>query len=111
MDNEASTGRRVRVMQVEGSEEYERLVEVLDRIVGGVAQPGIASQPSTVVIIVYTSTAALPPVTDPMDQKILQWVTEDPDLTDFHIGQRLGISRQAANTRRRRLQAMGYRVR
>lgn len=53
----------------------------------------------------------LPPVEDPTDQRILQWVTEDPDLTDLKIGQRLGITRQSVNTRRKRLEAMGYKVR
>jgi hypothetical protein len=52
-----------------------------------------------------------PPVTDPTDQRILAWVTEDPHLTDRDIAQRLGIHRQPVNERRRRLQAMGYRVR
>jgi hypothetical protein len=51
------------------------------------------------------------PVTDPTDQRILQWVTEDPDLTDDQIGQKLGISRQAANMRRNRVGSMGYKVR
>jgi len=54
---------------------------------------------------------SLPPVTDPTDQRILEWITSDPDLTDREIGQRLSISRQAANTRRRKLGAMGYSVR
>ena len=53
----------------------------------------------------------LPPVEDPTDQRILEWVTNDPDLTDTEIGQRLGISRQAVNTRRRRIETMGYIVR
>jgi hypothetical protein len=52
-----------------------------------------------------------PPVTDPTDQRILAWVTEDPHLTDRDIAQRLGIHRQPVNERRRRLQAMGYKVR
>jgi len=51
------------------------------------------------------------PVEDPTDQRILEWVTEDPDLTDAEIGQRLNINRQAVNTRRKRLEAMGYKVR
>jgi hypothetical protein len=51
------------------------------------------------------------PVTDPTDQRILAWVTEDPHLTDRDIAQRLGIHRQPVNERRRRLQAMGYKVR
>ena len=54
---------------------------------------------------------SIPPVTDPTDQRILEWVTEDPDLTDREIGLRLGISRQAANVRRGKLRAMGYTVR
>jgi hypothetical protein len=52
-----------------------------------------------------------PPVTDPTDQRILAWVTEDPQLTDRDLAQRLGIHRQPVNERRRRLQAMGYKVR
>ena len=51
------------------------------------------------------------PVMDPTDQRILAWVTEDPHLTDRDIAQRLGIHRQPVNERRRRLQAMGYKVR
>jgi Winged helix-turn-helix DNA-binding len=53
----------------------------------------------------------LPAVTDPTDRQILDWVTADPTLKDQAIGQRLNISRQAANTRRRKLEAMGYKVR
>jgi DNA-binding CsgD family transcriptional regulator len=53
----------------------------------------------------------LPPITDPTDQRILAWVTDDPHLTDRDIAQRLGIHRQPVNERRRRLQAMGYKVR
>jgi hypothetical protein len=52
-----------------------------------------------------------PPVTDPTDQRILAWVTEDSHLTDRDLAQRLGIHRQPVNERRRRLQAMGYKVR
>jgi hypothetical protein len=51
------------------------------------------------------------PVTDPTDQRILAWVTEDPHLTDRDIAQRLGIHRQPVNERLRRFQAMGYKVR
>ena len=54
---------------------------------------------------------SLPPVTDPTNQRILQWVTEDPDLIDLAIAKRLGISRQAVNVRRNKLKAMGYKVR
>lgn len=56
--------------------------------------------------------AVLPPVEDPTDQRILKLVTDNPDLTDFEISQRLGnMNRQAVNGRRRTLQKMGYRVR
>jgi hypothetical protein len=59
-----------------------------------------------------TDALTLPEVTDPTDKRILEWVTQDPDLEDREIGQRLGgMSRQAANTRRKRLEAMGYKVR
>lgn len=54
---------------------------------------------------------ALPPVTDPTDLRILELVTRDPDLKDQALGQQLGLSRQAVNERRRKLQAMGYTVR
>ena len=62
----------------------------------------------------------LPPITDPIDQLILEMVTDDPDLADKQIGARLagrmpnrpqGLSRQAVNVRRRKLEDMGYRVR
>ncbi|MBN1890449.1 MAG: winged helix-turn-helix domain-containing protein [Thermoflexales bacterium] len=53
----------------------------------------------------------LPPIQDPTDARILEWVTKEPDLSDKELGQRLGISRQAANARRKKLQAMGYKVR
>jgi hypothetical protein len=60
---------------------------------------------------VATYAPALPEVTDPTDKRILEWVTQDPDLKDKEIGQRLGISRQAVNPRRKKLEAMGYKVR
>ncbi len=56
--------------------------------------------------------SSLPPVEDPTDQRILQLVTDDPDLTDVEISQIVGnMNRQAVNTRRRALQKMGYKVR
>lgn len=56
-------------------------------------------------------TNALPLVKDPTDQKILEWVTQEPKLGDKDLAQRLGISRQAVNPRRRALEKMGYKVR
>lgn len=61
----------------------------------------------------------LPPVTDEIDQFILNLVTADPDLTDDQVAARLPyrnknglpFSRQAINPRRRKLKAMGYTVR
>jgi hypothetical protein len=53
----------------------------------------------------------LPPITDPIDQRILQLVSEDPNLTDEQIGERVSLGRQAVNTRRKRLEKMGYSVR
>jgi hypothetical protein len=53
----------------------------------------------------------LPPVEDPTDKRILEWVTDDPDIKDSEIAQRLGIKRQSVNTRRRALEKMGYKVR
>jgi Winged helix-turn-helix DNA-binding len=53
-----------------------------------------------------------PTVDDPTDQRILEWVTQDPKLTDTEIGQRLGgRSRAMVNARRRALEKAGYKVR
>jgi hypothetical protein len=51
------------------------------------------------------------PIEDPTDQRILDIVTKDPDITDDKLGAQLNIGRQAANTRRKRVEAMGYKVR
>lgn len=53
----------------------------------------------------------MPPIKDPLDQEILDLVTDDPDLTDEQIGDKVNLSRTAVNTRRRALQKAGYRVR
>jgi hypothetical protein len=59
----------------------------------------------------------LPPITDPIEQKILDLVTKDPDLTDKEL---IGIicdeldiklSRQAITGKRKILKRLGYRVR
>lgn len=55
--------------------------------------------------------AVLRPVEDELDRRILQMVTEDPDLKDEEIGREIGLTRQAVNARRKRLQAMGHKVR
>jgi len=55
--------------------------------------------------------STLPPIEDPTDKRIFDLVTDDPDLTDKQIAQYLGITRQAVNSRRRRLKLMGYKVR
>lgn len=96
----------IRVIEVVESKVCEELIGTVRKLIGDVLGTG----PSIILIIVH-SVSNLPPVTDPTDQRILRWVTEDPDLTDFHIGQRLGLSRQAVNTRRCKLKAMGYKVR
>lgn len=59
------------------------------------------------------SSAKLPPVTNAIDKKILELVTDNPDLTDKQVGKEQGVNltRQQVNTRRKRLKAMGYRVR
>lgn len=98
--------QHLRMIEIEDGNFYEELIQVLRKFMGDFLDI------SAIAVVVLARTRdGLPPVTDPADRKILQWVTEDPDLTDLHIGQRLGISRQAANTRRCRLRAMGYRVR
>lgn len=63
------------------------------------------------IILVDEGVGELPPIIAPTDQRIWDWIRDDPDLTDTQIGQRLGISRQAANSRRNKLKAMGYKVR
>ena len=57
------------------------------------------------------SKTALPEIEDPTDQRIWEWIKEDPSITDTDIAQKLGISRQAVNPRRRSLEKMGYSVR
>lgn len=57
------------------------------------------------------STKLLPKIEDPTDQRIWAWLKDDPSLTDAQLAQRLKISRQAVNPRRKRLEAMGYPVR
>jgi hypothetical protein len=53
----------------------------------------------------------LPPIEDPTDQRIWDWMRKDPTLTDVVLGARLGLTRQALNARRRSLAKMGYPVR
>lgn len=67
--------------------------------------------PSTQIPGDATPAGNLPTVTDPTDRRILEMVRKDPDLTDQAIGQQIGLSRQAVNARRRKLRAMGFRVR
>ena len=51
------------------------------------------------------------PITDPTDQRIYDIVKNDPDLSDQQIGQKIGMKRQNVNRRRKKLEAMGYKVR
>lgn len=50
-------------------------------------------------------------VTDELDKKILALVKDNPDLTDVNIGKQIGLTRQAVNARRKKLKAMGHKVR
>ncbi len=64
---------------------------------------------------------SLPQLTDPVDRKIFEIVTGDPDINDDQLGLKLadffpgeypsGMSRQSTNVRRRKIEAMGYKVR
>lgn len=54
---------------------------------------------------------ALPPVMDEIDRRILEIVTDDPDLTDSQVGAKIGLTRGAVNPRRRALGKAGHRVR
>lgn len=58
-----------------------------------------------------TSGEMLPIIEDPTDQRIWGWIQEDPSISDTIIAQKLGITRQTVNTRRRSLEKMGYPVR
>ena len=67
-----------------------------------------------------TKPNGLPSITDPTDQLIYDIVSKDPDLTDDQVAKRLSVkspktgeplSRQAINTRRNKIGAMGYTVR
>ena len=51
------------------------------------------------------------PVTDPTDRRILNLVTDDPDLTDQQIGLKINMRRQNVNRRRNKLKDMGHTVR
>ncbi len=82
--------------------------QTIDGILNMIAHLGL---PPDSLRIDVQSVNAPPPVTDPTDHRILKWVTEDPDLKDQAIAQRLGMRRQAVNARRRGLEKMGYRVR
>jgi predicted transcriptional regulator len=53
----------------------------------------------------------LPEITDETDRQILDLVTKNPGMSDGEIGLVIGLSRQAVNTRRQKLGAMGYMVR
>ena len=107
MDDEVeATLGRIRIIVEMDFFDRDLLTYAVDRMAEVTAQLGSAVQ-------VYAGDGAsqLPPVTSSVDQQILEWVTEDPDLTDAQIGRNLGMSRQAVSERRRKLQAMGYRVR
>lgn len=52
--------------------------------------------------------AILPEIEDPTDQRIWGWIKENPSITDTDIAQKLKVSRQTVNTRRRILISMGY---
>jgi hypothetical protein len=73
------------------------------------AQPG---EPSAQPAAQGRDTApALPPVTDPTDKRILELVTDDPDLSDRQIGAQISMTRENVNKRRNKLKSMGYKVR
>ena len=55
--------------------------------------------------------AALPEIEDPTDRRIWEWIKKAPSITDTDIAQRLRISRQAVNERRKSLKKAGYPVR
>lgn len=50
------------------------------------------------------------PQIDPTDERIIEICKKDLLITDGRVGFQIGMSRQAANTRRRKLRAIGYRV-
>jgi len=55
--------------------------------------------------------SVLPPIEDPTDRRIWDWIQDDPMITDGELAARAGLSRQAVNARRRSLAKMGYPVR
>ena len=87
----------------------DKLLQAVHKITEEATRLDSSAQCSAKFVMRFTGD--LPPVADSTDAKILEWVIKNPDLTDSQIGQRLGISRQAVNERRRKLQAMGYSVR
>ncbi len=60
---------------------------------------------------VLSPARVLPPIEDPTDQRIWDWIQENPKITDAQLGARLNLRRQAVNVRRRALEKMGYPVR
>ena len=86
--------------------ERETFEQIVDKVVQAVRSI-LASGDSITLDLPHEPT----PVIDPINSEILELVTRDPGLTDQQVAQRLGRSRQTVNTRRRKLQAMGYRVR
>jgi hypothetical protein len=79
----------------------------------------VPATPDTAGDVREKAGAGLPPVTDEIDQFILRLVTADPDLSDSQVAaqlphrnkENLPFSRQAINERRKKLKAMGYKVR
>lgn len=54
-----------------------------------------------------------PPITHPIDLRILELTLNDPDLSDEQIGKdpKVSLSRGRVNEHRKRLEIMGYKVR
>jgi hypothetical protein len=97
--------------------EYEQIahntLSVLPGLLRYIGEVQVVSKPAWEILesVHTTEGSNLPPITDLIDQRILQLVSEDPDLTDEQIGERVNLGRQAVNTRRKRLEKMGYSVR
>jgi hypothetical protein len=53
----------------------------------------------------------LQPITDPIDQELWRLIQKDPSIPDKMLAQKMNMTRQALNTRRKTLQKMGYPVR
>lgn len=109
MYNEAKKRGSIRAELKTDFFDQDKFIQTLNELVEKTAQLDPETRSSITFFVEHSGD--LPPVTDPTDVKILEWVTKDPDTSDTEIGQRLGISRQAVNQRRRKLEEMGYQVR